>query len=56
MPRPRKVVLEVQENEKQSDTQPNTENKPEEKKRRKRKVVEPKGIEIVKGDYIITFQ
>jgi hypothetical protein len=49
-------VLEVQETEKKDDTQPNTENKPEEKKRRKRKPVEPKGIEIVKGDFIINFQ
>jgi hypothetical protein len=56
MPRPRKVVLEVQETEKKDDTQPITEKKPEEKKRRKRKPVEPKGIEIVKGDFIINFQ
>jgi len=56
MPRPRKVVLEVQETEKLSDTQPNTEKKPEQKQRRKRKTPEPKGIEIIQGDFIITFQ
>jgi hypothetical protein len=52
MPRPRKVVLEVKESEKLSDTQPNT----EKKQRRKKKIPEPKGIEIIQGDFIITFQ
>ena len=56
MPRPRKVVLEVQETEKKDDTQPNTVKSPEQKQRRKRKSPEPKGIEIVQGDFIINFQ
>jgi hypothetical protein len=52
MPRPRKVVLEVQETEKLNDIKPN----PEKKQRRKKKLPEPKGIEIIQGDFIITFQ
>ena len=56
MPRPRKVVLEVKETEKLDDTQPNTEKKTVEKQRRKKKAPEPKGIEIIQGDFIINFQ
>jgi hypothetical protein len=55
MPRPRKIVLEVKPVEDNGGIVNGMENKPVEKKRRKRKVVEQTGIEKKTGDFYISF-